>query len=498
MMNHTSASDRDSSMRPDNTYDPNDQNVNRLESFTMSQETTEYTEYNPNILLENYNDNDAYNDDEVFEEFQETTVVTVREPRIRRISDVIDSIGCSPSSPISKNGTFDFTEKTVTETEESSISIVRREEFKYISLQNPPPGRALHSVTDSILSPPTTPCSDGGYCSGAGLQSPTSTLVCKPKWFRFSSSSFELPASPPKLDMMDAQVMCQPKDEQPVPMEATTPSVSEGGGGVTPLVYPKAPMPVEEKHSMEYNTSHPKIGHAVILNHEEFAIENTPTRHGSKLDANRLGKTLASLGFSVDIHHDLDSEKIRSKIKDLAELNHSDCDCVLVAVLSHGMGTSYILARDYPYPVDMLWSPFTPDRCPTLAGKPKIFLIQACRGDKLDGGVQLVRRSQVDSDSGQTYKIPAMADFLIAYSTAEGFYSWRNPQKGTWFIQSLCDVLEQEANSHDLYTLLLMVAQKVALDHESFSDLYPWQHQQKQVPQTVSTLIRKFFFKKKP
>ncbi|KAG8252611.1 Caspase-7 [Homalodisca vitripennis] len=182
----------------------------------------------------------------------------------------------------------------------------------------------------------------------------------------------------------------------------------------------------------------------------------------------------------------------------VAELDHSDCDCVLVAVLSHGMGTSYILARDYPYPVDMLWSPFTPDRCPTLAGKPKIFLIQACRGEKLDGGVQLVRRSQVDSDSGQTYKIPAMADFLIAYSTAEGFYSWRNPQKGTWFIQSLCDVLEQEANSHDLYTLLLMVAQKVALDYESFSDLYPWQHQQKQVPQTVSTLIRKFFFKKKP
>lgn len=48
---------------------------------------------------------------------------------------------------------------------------------------------------------------------------------------------------------------------------------------------------------------------------------------------------------------------------------------------------------------------------------------QACRGDKLDGGVHLVKRTQVDSDTAQSYKIPAMADFLIAYSTAEGTFS---------------------------------------------------------------------------
>lgn len=47
---------------------------------------------------------------------------------------------------------------------------------------------------------------------------------------------------------------------------------------------------------------------------------------------------------------------------------------------------------------------------------------QACRGDKLDGGVHLVKRTQVDSDTCQSYKIPAMADFLVAYSTAEGTF----------------------------------------------------------------------------
>lgn len=74
-------------------------------------------------------------------------------------------------------------------------------------------GRALGSSTsDSFMSPPITPSSDLGYCS-AGVATPPSTLVFRPKWFRFSASSCE-PSSPPKLDALDAQVMCAPKEEQ--------------------------------------------------------------------------------------------------------------------------------------------------------------------------------------------------------------------------------------------------------------------------------------------
>lgn len=48
-------------------------------------------------------------------------------------------------------------------------------------------------------------------------------------------------------------------------------------------------------------------------------------------------------------------------------MDHSHHDCILVAVLSHGeMGIIY--AKDTPYKPDYLWSPFTADKCPTLAG----------------------------------------------------------------------------------------------------------------------------------
>lgn len=62
----------------------------------------------------------------------------------------------------------------------------------------------------------------------------------------------------------------------------------------------------------------------------------------------------------------------------VSEEDFSDADCLCVTVLTHGMGSNYLLARDHPYNIDQLWTPFTADRCLTLAGKPKLFFIQVC------------------------------------------------------------------------------------------------------------------------
>lgn len=100
-------------------------------------------------------------------------------------------------------------------------------------------------------------------------------------------------------------------------------------------------------------------------------------------------------------------------------MDHTEHDCLVVAVLSHGeMGILY--AHDTPYKADTIWSYFTSDKCPTLAGKPKMFFIQACQGDKLDAGVSLRERTETDGHGAQTFRIPSHADFLIAYSTIPG------------------------------------------------------------------------------
>jgi len=63
-------------------------------------------------------------------------------------------------------------------------------------------------------------------------------------------------------------------------------------------------------------------------------------------------------------------------ILSVAKEDHSDADCLLVTVLTHGAESNLLAAYDFHYDVETLWLPFTADKCLSLAGKPKIFIIQ--------------------------------------------------------------------------------------------------------------------------
>jgi caspase-like apoptosis-related cysteine protease len=63
-------------------------------------------------------------------------------------------------------------------------------------------------------------------------------------------------------------------------------------------------------------------------------------------------------------------------IPSVAEEDHSDADCLLVTVLTHGESSKFLHAHDSLYNVEDLWLPFTADKCLSLAGKPKVFIIQ--------------------------------------------------------------------------------------------------------------------------
>ena len=65
----------------------------------------------------------------------------------------------------------------------------------------------------------------------------------------------------------------------------------------------------------------------------------------------------------------------------VASEDHSDNDCVLIALMSHG-DDGILYAKDQQYKPEKLWSHFTSDQCPTLAGKPKLFFIQVYTKDE--------------------------------------------------------------------------------------------------------------------
>lgn len=56
------------------------------------------------------------------------------------------------------------------------------------------------------------------------------------------------------------------------------------------------------------------------------------------------------------------------------------------------------------------------------------------------------------------FRSPIEADILISYATTPGYVSWRNSLKGSWFIQSICEVFAKNARRLDILSMLTMVS----------------------------------------
>ncbi|CAG0900781.1 unnamed protein product, partial [Darwinula stevensoni] len=177
--------------------------------------------------------------------------------------------------------------------------------------------------------------------------------------------------------------------------------------------------------NQDYKMDHHHRGKALIFNYESY----DPTlkllrRDGAVRDKDRLCEILSHLHFEVDVFLNMPFKKIMDTIDKVAKENHQQCDCLIVCFLSHGEH-GFLYAYDTAFKPHHLWTPFTASQCPSLAGKPKMFFIQACRGTNVDDGVDMknMQNSHSETDSSpepDSYKIPVQSDFLIAHSTVSG------------------------------------------------------------------------------
>ncbi|XP_075217418.1 caspase drICE-like isoform X2 [Lycorma delicatula] len=254
------------------------------------------------------------------------------------------------------------------------------------------------------------------------------------------------------------------------------------------------------RNSLCYKMDHKRRGRAMIFNHLKFNSPQKKERKGTEYDIKTLMKTLIFLNFEVTIHDDLTYEQIDYYVTEVSKEDHSDCDCLLVVILTHG-NEDFIEAKDRPYKFNDIWMKFSADKCQSLACKPKLFFLQACKGVKADDSVTVRYYnkpvSQTQADSVCTFTIPTLADFLIVSSTIHGFKAWRTKNKGSCFIQALCEELKEHCYNHDILTILTFVLKKVAVDYEIHGKADDQTKIWKQLPCFNSMLTRVLVFSKK-
>ena len=212
--------------------------------------------------------------------------------------------------------------------------------------------------------------------------------------------------------------------------------------------------------------SNPK-GLALIVNYENFP-DISCKRNGSEVDVRNLKELCEQLGFVVEIHKDLNKHDTITVLDNSAKNPLiCDVDMLMVFVMSHGDNGKITCSDDLYLDIEEILKKFI---CPGLKGKPKFFVFQACRGQESDFGIDC--RLQTDAKpfipNSHATRDPSWEDMLIVYSTVPGHVSYRHPQNGSWFIQSLVQVFMNHAHDKDLYFMLSRIASELRMKETKF------------------------------
>nr|AVD97789.1 caspase 8 [Miichthys miiuy] len=304
---------------------------------------------------------------------------------------------------------------------------------------------------------------------------------------------------PPAHVSMDDQRDIRISQQRPQPVLAVTEMQPSDAGPVYTDAEPNNRSLSDQTEY--YALIHNPRGQCVVFNNEKFLNITLKDREGTQQDEKVLRKVFTDLGFTVVVHNNLTARDIRHKIKELGRRNFLNDDVLVVCVLSHGEKGCVFGTDEKPVELRELTEPFTSGRAPTLAGKPKLFFIQACQGSNYQAGSvpcpprpsqeREHRESRLEEDAGPVRgeTIPSDADFLLGMATVQECKSFRNTSTGSIYIQQLCEQLMKSAKSlenDDILTVLTRVNREVSkgeyLSH-------------KQMPEPKYTLTKKLVFK---
>ncbi|XP_018418762.1 PREDICTED: caspase-7-like [Nanorana parkeri] len=187
-------------------------------------------------------------------------------------------------------------------------------------------------------------------------------------------------------------------------------------------------------------------------------------RKGVKRDTKRLFRILSVLGFEVTLHTDVTAREIREIYR--KERTKPQGDCFISIISSHGEeGVIYDFHGDHVYLRD-LYDLLSPDNCPALAGVPKLFFIQACRGTSLDQGAIVETDGAPQQISAFSHIDFLPRDTVVVFASSEGYAAFNNPM-GSVFLQTLCEMLSGKEKDLELTQLLTRLNHLVAYKFES-------------------------------
>ncbi|XP_070174292.1 uncharacterized protein [Littorina saxatilis] len=158
------------------------------------------------------------------------------------------------------------------------------------------------------------------------------------------------------------------------------------------------------------------------------------------------------MDFEVRYFENQTCEQMKTRIKSIQKEDHSNYDCFVCCISSHGNKTGVCGADDYTVNISELQEYVFSTQCPSLAGKPKVFFVDACRGGEGQKGHYLAQSGA----PARGVVITDKRDFFLSFVTIPDNVAYCNPDstKGSVYFYHLTRLLERYAKSKTLMHIL--------------------------------------------
>ena len=190
-----------------------------------------------------------------------------------------------------------------------------------------------------------------------------------------------------------------------------------------------------------------KSGYVLVINNYIFPGRERVERTGPNDDVRNLTSLFDDFNFRCVVEDNQTGSQMIKLLQKTAEKDFSTFDCFLCVILSQGKKDGIYGTDEEVIEMEAITSLFRRNECPSLEGKPKIFLIQTSDSDPVP----------LSSSS-----LPADADFLICFASAPDHESYRQAPFRSWFISSVVEVFEEFAEREHLMDMMIRVNNRVA------------------------------------
>uniref|UniRef100_A0A3P9C7Y5 Caspase-13-like n=2 Tax=Maylandia zebra TaxID=106582 RepID=A0A3P9C7Y5_9CICH len=205
---------------------------------------------------------------------------------------------------------------------------------------------------------------------------------------------------------------------------------------------------------------------ALMINNIKFHNDSSD-RHGAEKDDRVMFNLLQSLGYQVVRYNNLTGKQIDDALTQFSQHKKlTQTDSVFVTIMSHGDMGIISGTDSKAFKTEEIFQHLNAKNCPALVNKPKIIIIQACRGAER-GSVDLPLQQPVHTDNiralsenfTRAVRVHIEKDFICFHSSTPHTVSYRSTSDGSFFIQTLADVFNKWSHEYDIEELFRKVMQ---------------------------------------